>query len=65
VSRREATDYFACNAHALDGKTVIMQRGAREAVSRLGALGFRVVEVDTGEFLKSGGSVFCLKMMIY
>lgn len=65
VSESESTRYFACNAHALDGKTVILQRGAVETVSRLRAEGFDVIEVDTDEFLKSGGSVFCMKMMIY
>ena len=27
--------------------------------------GFTPIEVDTSEFMKSGGSVFCLKVMIY
>ena len=27
--------------------------------------GYDVVEVETGEFLKSGGSVFCLKQWLY
>ena len=27
--------------------------------------GFKVYEVDTSEFMKSGGSVFCMKMMHY
>jgi N-dimethylarginine dimethylaminohydrolase len=65
VSEGEATRSLACNAHALDSKTVILQRGAVETVARLRAEGFRVVEVETDEFLKSGGSVFCMKMMIY
>jgi N-dimethylarginine dimethylaminohydrolase len=65
VSEGEATRSLACNAHALDGKTVILQRGAVETVARLRAEGFQVVEVDTDEFLKSGGSVFCMKVMIY
>jgi N-dimethylarginine dimethylaminohydrolase len=65
VSEGEATRWLACNAHALDGKTVILQQGAVETVTRLRGEGFRVVEVETDEFLKSGGSVFCLKMMIY
>jgi N-dimethylarginine dimethylaminohydrolase len=65
VSLKEAHDYFACNAVALDGKTIILQRGANKTVARLRAEGFKVVEVETNEFRKSGGSVFCLKMMIY
>lgn len=65
VSEGEATRSLACNAHALDDETVIIQRGAAETVARLRAEGFRVIEVETDEFLKSGGSVFCMKMMIY
>ena len=65
VSEGEATRHLACNAHALDGETVIIQRGATETIARLRAEGFRTVQVETDEFLKSGGSVFCLKMMIY
>ncbi len=65
VSETEATRYFACNAVALDARTVILQRGARETVALLRAHGFNVIEVETGEYLKSGGSVFCMKTMIY
>ena len=65
VSPDEALRNFACNGVALDGRTVILQSGARETVARLRKEGFRPVEVETGEFMKSGGSVFCLKMMIY
>jgi N-dimethylarginine dimethylaminohydrolase len=65
VSEGEATRSLACNAHALESKAVILQQGAVETVARLRAQGFCPIEVDTGEFLKSGGSVFCMKMMIY
>ncbi len=65
VDEREAADHFACNAVALDGRTVLVQRGANETVARLRAAGFEPVEVETREFIKSGGSVACLKMMVY
>jgi N-dimethylarginine dimethylaminohydrolase len=65
VGDREASETFACNAHALDGRTVVIQSGAAETVARLAAAGFYPVEVETGEFIKSGGSVFCMKVMIY
>jgi N-dimethylarginine dimethylaminohydrolase len=65
ASRTEAEQFFACNATALDGRTVIIQQGASETVSELGRAGFNVIEVETEEFMKSGGSVFCMKMMIY
>ena len=65
VDAREASERFACNGTALDSRTVLIQRGADTTVAKLRAAGFEPVEVETGEFLKSGGSVFCMKMMIY
>jgi N-dimethylarginine dimethylaminohydrolase len=65
ASERDAIEFFACNAHALDEQVVIIQRGADETVAKLRAAGFDVVEVETREFMKSGGSVACLKMMVY
>lgn len=65
VPEREASEGFACNAHALDGRTVVIQRGCAETSRALEDAGFDVVPVDTGEFIKSGGSVFCMKMMVY
>ena len=37
----------------------------RNAEKRLRAAGFEPVEMDTSEFLKSGGSVFCMKLMFW
>jgi N-dimethylarginine dimethylaminohydrolase len=70
VSQEEAANCFTCNAHALQNKktqktTVILHQGAQHAIKMLRDLGFEVIEVDTTEFMKSGGSVFCMKMMIY
>jgi N-dimethylarginine dimethylaminohydrolase len=61
----EARRLFACNAHCPDGQSVIIQRGCRETNQRLRAAGFEPVEVDTDEYLKSGGSVFCMKVMFW
>ena len=61
----EARRLFACNAHSPDGRHVIIQRGCRETNQRLRAAGFEPVEVDTDEYLKSGGSVFCMKVMFW
>lgn len=63
VSEEEANN-FALNALILD-RHVVMQKGSRKLIARLEERGFLPVEVETGEFMKSGGSVFCLKMMIY
>jgi N-dimethylarginine dimethylaminohydrolase len=65
VEEREALECFACNAHCLDERTVVLQRGADRTIAALRAKGFETIEVETGEFLKSGGSVFCLKLMVY
>jgi len=56
---------FACNAHCPDGRHVIIQEGCDATEKALTASGFVPVPVNTSEFIKSGGSVFCLKMMLY
>jgi len=61
----ESRDLFACNAHCPDSRHVIIQRGCTRTTAMLRAAGFEPVEVETGEFLKSGGSVFCMKQMFW
>jgi N-dimethylarginine dimethylaminohydrolase len=61
----EAINFFAVNAHCPDGKHVVIQRGCTETCAQLEAAGFTTIEVETTEFLKSGGSVFCMKMMYW
>jgi N-dimethylarginine dimethylaminohydrolase len=56
---------FACNAHCPDGKNVILQAGSKQTVARLRAAGFEAVELSTEEFIKSGGSVFCMKLQFF
>ncbi|MEZ4320960.1 MAG: arginine deiminase-related protein [Myxococcota bacterium] len=60
----EAVGLLACNGHCPDGRHFIVQRGATMTNQRVRDAGFEVIEVDTGEFLKSGGSVFCMKLML-
>lgn len=55
---------FAGNAVALQ-RHVILQRGSAQTCRQLKEAGFTPMEVDTSEFMKSGGSVYCLKMMVY
>jgi N-dimethylarginine dimethylaminohydrolase len=62
---KEAQELFACNACCPDGKNVIIQKGCHEVNKALKQHGFAFHEVDTGEFLKSGGSVFCMKLMLW
>lgn len=52
---------FAANAHCPDGRHVLLQRGCPRTESWLHAQGLVPVPLETSEFLKSGGSVFCLK----
>lgn len=58
----EAKKYFAANAFCPDGKNVIVQKDTTLFKDKLEKNGFNVIEVDTSEFMKSGGSVFCMKM---
>jgi N-dimethylarginine dimethylaminohydrolase len=59
---REARTSFACNAFCPDARHVVLQRGSSLTCARLREHGFEPIEVDTSEFLKSGGSVFCMKL---
>jgi N-dimethylarginine dimethylaminohydrolase len=44
---------------------VLIQRGCAVTNERLRAAGYEVRELDTDEFLKSGGSVFCMKLLMW
>lgn len=61
IDLEEAKQFFAGNAVCLDGKNVVLHRGAKKFVKQLQEAGFKPVEVDVSEFLKSGGAVFCMK----
>ncbi len=52
---------FAGNAWCPDGKHVFLQSGLPRVEDWLHQHGFTPVGVETSEFRKSGGSVFCLK----
>ncbi|WP_161998081.1 dimethylarginine dimethylaminohydrolase family protein [Silvanigrella paludirubra] len=56
---------FACNAHCPDQKHVIIQKGCQKTLQLLKDYDFVPLEVDTSEFIKSGGSVFCMKLMFF
>lgn len=65
ASKYEAEKLFACNATSPDGKNVFVQQGCIDVNQKLKDAGFKVHEFSTYEFLKSGGSVFCMKMMLW
>ena len=59
----EARRGFACNALCPDGRHVLIQKGNPITKQRLIDAGLDVIELDTSEFMKSGGSVFCMKLL--
>jgi arginine dihydrolase len=61
----EAVSKMACNAVVVGGRTALLQKGATSVANRMLALGLGVSEVDTSEFIKSGGSVYCLKQYLF
>lgn len=65
VNRDEAENLLAVNAASPDGKHVLIQSGCTDANQKLRRAGFTVLEFDTDEFLKSGGSVFCMKLFYW
>jgi N-dimethylarginine dimethylaminohydrolase len=65
VDAHEATNLMACNAAPFFGKYVVIQAGSVKVNQALRDLGFEVIEVETSEFMKSGGSVFCMKMYLF
>jgi N-dimethylarginine dimethylaminohydrolase len=54
---------FACNALVVDG-AVVVNAGCPSTVDALRGRGLRVVETPTDEFIKAGGSVKCLVLML-
>lgn len=61
----EAEKLLAVNAVSPDGKNVLIQEGCKDVNEKLRKNGFDVHEFRTNEFLKSGGSVFCLKLLYW
>lgn len=64
VDDLEAREVLAGNLWCPDGRHVLMSAGAPITRSRIESNGFQVLEIETGEFLKSGGSVFCMRQEI-
>lgn len=61
----EALEQFAANLCTPNGQDIIIQTGANQTCALLKAAGYRVHEVETSEFMKSGGSVFCMKQLLF
>ncbi|MFN2529174.1 MAG: dimethylarginine dimethylaminohydrolase family protein [Candidatus Baltobacteraceae bacterium] len=56
---------MACNAAKAGGNTVVIDASAATTIAQLSLRGYRVEAVDTSEFMKSGGSVYCMKQYIF
>lgn len=61
----ECARFFTGNCHSPNGLDVILQAGNPPFEEKLRQAGFKVHPIETSEFMKSGGSVFCMKMMCY
>lgn len=69
VQLEEALRNFALNAHCIntgnESKHVIIQEGSNNSNEILSEAGYNIIEADTSEYIKSGGSVFCMKQTFY
>ncbi len=70
IPATEAIETFCLNAHVINPgstlpKVAVLQKGSNVAKSVLTQSNYRIIELETSEFMKSGGSVFCMKMMYY
>ena len=63
--KEDALQRFAVNAVCPDGLHVLIQHGCHQTVQSLKENGFEVMEFETSEYIKSGGSVFCMKMLYW
>lgn len=65
AAEADAVGKMACNAAVVRSRTAIIQKGAAASIGHMKALGLEVVEADTSEFIKSGGSVYCMKQFLF
>ena len=56
---------MAANAASNWRGDVVIERTATETIDILSRMGYRVTAVDTSEFRKSGGSVYCMKQYAF
>ena len=65
IDERETLESFTCNATAIAGRRVLLPSGSPKTARLLESNGFTVAELPTYEFLKSGGSIYCMKMLFW
>lgn len=60
VEEGDAVNSFALNGIPLPGRKYVLHKGAAATCAFLRALGYSVSEINLGEFLRSGGSAYCM-----
>ena len=64
VSDSEALNDFACNCFSFNGKDIYIQESAEITIDQINSKGLIAHKIDTSEFIKAGGSVYCMKQFI-
>lgn len=65
IDPAEAKTHFAGNACSVNGKDVLLPTNCPKTMQALIGRGFSIHLCDTSEYIKSGGSVFCMKMQLW
>ncbi|MCO5233890.1 MAG: hypothetical protein LC105_05790 [Chitinophagales bacterium] len=69
ISEKEAKEKFSLNSLVMSNqyreKYAIVPKGSTEMIAILTSLNVHISIVDTDEFIKSGGSVYCMKGFMY
>lgn len=61
----EAQKSLGANLFCPNGRDIFIDQANNQLIEELQVLGFRIHTLQTSEFLKSGGSVFCLKLHLW
>lgn len=65
TDHQEAQSYLAANACSVDGKNVLVEKNALQLKKDLQSHGYKTHDICTSEYLKSGGSIFCMKLLTW
>jgi N-dimethylarginine dimethylaminohydrolase len=65
VPYEEGLNSLSCNCWSVDGKNVLVPVGSENLSQKLENHGFIVHELDSCEYLKAGGSLFCMKLAFF
>ncbi len=66
ITAHEGIEYFTGNAFAVSyKKTLVLQKGNKDIMGEIQAIGWQIAEIDLGEFMKSGGNISCIKIDMY